>query len=332
MPAARGAIPAAAAMIALGLAGPAAAQAPTAVQVIEAFEGVVGPIRTHRPSHAKGTCAAGSFTATPEGTRLSVSPVFGGQAVPAIIRFGVGGSTPTASDTARSTRGLSIRFQPPGAAPWDMANISAPIFGAPTPEAFVENLRVRRPDPATGRPDQARIDAFVAANPKVALQGRWLAATLPPASFASTPYWGVNTFRFRGADGEVRPARWVFEPAAGVARLTEEQMRSLPTDFLAEELRGRVARAPVAFDMVLQFPGPGDDLNDPTMAWPDDRPRTTVGRLLVTEVAAGPGGACDRISYLALANAPGVEFSDDPILRARPAPYAVSLSKRSQQP
>lgn len=323
------AAPVAALLLGLGGAVPALAQAPTPTQVIEAFEGVLGPIRTHRPSHPKGTCAAGSFEGTAEGARLSVSPVFNGQRVPTIIRFGVGGG-PTAADTARSTRSLSIRFQPQGGAPWDMANISVPIFGAPTPEALVEGLRVRRPDPATGRPNQAAIDAFVAANPKTTLQGRWLAANPPPASWATTPYWGVNTFRFRGADGEVRPARWVFEPAAGTQRLSDDQMRSLPADYLVDDLRSRVAQAPVAFDMVLIFPQPGDDLNDPTTAWPDDRQRVTVGRLTVTEVASGPGGACDRISFLALANAPGVEFSDDPTLRARPAPYAVSLSKRTQ--
>jgi catalase len=329
MPASPRAAPIAALLLSLGVAAPAIAQTPTPTQVIEAFEGVLGPIRTHRPSHPKGTCAAGFFEGTAEGARMSVSPTFNGQRVPTIIRFGVGGS-PTAADTSRSTRSLSIRFQVSNGTSWDMANISVPIFGAPTPEALVEGLRVRKPDPSTGRPNQAAIDAFIAANPKTTLQGRWLAANAPPASWATTPYWGVNTFRFRGADGEVRPARWVFEPAAGTQRLSDEQMRSLPADFLAEELRGRIAQAPAAFDMMLIFPQAGDDLNDPTIAWPDDRPRVTVGRLTVTEVAPGSGGACDRISFLALANPPGVEFSDDPTLRARPAPYAVSLSKRTR--
>lgn len=329
MPASLRAVPIAALLLGLGLAPPAVAQAPTPTQVIEAFEGVQGPIRTHRPSHPKGTCATGFFEGAAEGARLSVAPTFGGQRVPTIIRFGIGGG-PTAADTGRSTRSLSIRFQVPNGTPWDMANISVPIFGAPTPEALVEGLRVRRPDPATGRPNQEAINAFVAANPKTTLQGRWLAANAPPASWATTPYWGVNTFRFRGADGEVRPARWVFEPVAGTQRLSEEQARSLPADFLAEELRGRVAQGPAAFDMMLILPQPGDDLNDPTTAWPDDRQRVTVGRLTVTEVAPGPGGACDRISFLALANTPGVEFSDDPTLRARPAPYALSLVKRTR--
>ncbi len=82
--------------------------------------------------------------------------------------------------------------------------------------------------------------------------------------------------------------------------------------------------------MVLQFPGVGDDVTNPTVAWPDDRPRAAVGRLTVTGVAPGPGGACDPISFMTLDMPPGVEMSDDPTLQARAAAYAVSLSRRLQ--
>jgi len=321
----------AAALAATLAGGPVrAADPPAPDAVVDAFEAALGPITTFRPSHGKGTCAAGHFTPTADGTRLSIAPVFAGERVPVIIRFGVGGAGPRASDIARSTRGLAIRFETAQGDIWDMANISAPIFGAPTPQALVDGLRARAPDPATRQPDAARVAAFVAANPATTLQGRYLAATLPPASFATTPYWGVNAFRFRGADGQVRHARWVFEPRAGTLRLTEEQLRTTPTDFLADELRRRVGSGPVEFDMVLQFPGASDDVNNPTVAWPDDRPRTTVGRLVVTEVAPGPGGACDPISYMNLDQAPGIEMSDDPTLQARAAAYAVSLSRRTK--
>ncbi|UPY38620.1 catalase family peroxidase [Sediminicoccus sp. KRV36] len=311
------------------LGGMPAQAEPTPEEIINGFEGVLGPVRTHRPSHPKGLCAAGHFTATAEGTRLSVAPVFNGQRVTTIIRFGVAGANPQADDRARSTRGLGIRFETAAGDVWDMANISAPIFGAPTPQSFLENLRVRAPDPAAGRPNAERIAAFVAANPAVTLQGAWLAATLPPASWATTPYFGVNTFRFRGQDGQVRHARWVFEPRAGVARLTAEQMQSLPRDFLADEIRQRIAQGPVEFDMVLQFPAAGDDLTNPTIAWPEDRPRAVVGRLTVTSAAAGPGGPCDPISFMTLDQEPGISLSDDPTLQARAAAYAVSLSRRT---
>ena len=322
---------------AAALAGLLAAAAPAAAQpapdaIVDAFEAVLGPVRSYRPSHPKGLCAAGHFMATPEGTRLSVAPVFSGQRNSAIIRFGVAGANPNASDSARGTRGLSIRFESPAGDLFEMANISAPVFGADKPETLVAGLLARANDPATGRPNPERAAAYaayVAANPTVGNQGRFLAANNPPASFASTPYWGVNTFLFRGQDGQQRPARWVFEPRAGVARLTAEQMQSMGPNFLADELRRRVAAGPVEFDMVLQFPGQGDDLLNATVAWPEDRPRTVVGRLTVTSVEAGAGGPCDPISFMILDQAPGIEMSDDPVLQARAAAYAVSLTRRT---
>jgi catalase len=315
----------------IGAAAPATAQ-PDAETIVNAFEAVLGPIRTYRPSHPKGVCAAGHFTATPDGTRLSVAPVFSGQRNTTIIRFGVAGANPNASDSARGTRGLSIRFESPAGDLFEMANISAPVFGADTPQTLVNGLLSRANDPATGRPNPERAAAYaayVAANPTVGNQGRYLAANNPPASFATTPYWGVNTFFFRGQDGQRRAARWVFEPRAGTARLTAEQMQSIGANFLADELRRRVAAGPVEFDMVLQFPGPGDDLLNATVAWPDDRPRMVVGRLTVTSVEAGAGGPCDPISFMILDQAPGIEMSDDPVLQARAAAYAVSLTRRT---
>jgi catalase len=98
---------------------------------------------------------------------------------------------------------------------------------------------------------------------------------------ATPPSWRVNTVRFQGQDGQVRPARWVFEPRAGALRLIDDRMRSLPGDFLADALRWRVAAGPAQFDMVLRFPAAADDLDNPTVAWPDDRPRAVVGRLQV---------------------------------------------------
>lgn len=327
----RRSIPAALGAFALAalLGAPPAGAQPSPEEIVNAFEGVLGPVRTHRPSHPKGICASGHFMATPEGTRLSVAPVFSGQRVTTTIRFGVAGANPQADDRARSTRGLGIRFETAAGDVWDTASISAPIFGAPTPEIFVANLQVRAPDPATGRPNAERIAAFVAANPSVGFQGRWLAATLPPASWGTTPYWGVNAFRFQGQDGQVRHARWVFEPRAGVARLTEAQMQSLPRDFLADEIRQRLTQGPVEFDMVLQFAAPGDDLVNPTVAWPEDRPRAVVGRLTVTAIAAAAGGPCDPMSFLTLDQEPGISFSDDPTLHVRAGSYAVSLSRRT---
>ena len=46
---------------------------PSPDAIVDAFEAVLGPVRTHRPSHPKGVCAAGHFVATAEGIAISLS-------------------------------------------------------------------------------------------------------------------------------------------------------------------------------------------------------------------------------------------------------------------
>ncbi len=153
-------------LAAVALAGLMATAAPATAEpdpetIVNAFEAALGPIRTHRPSHPKGVCAAGHFTATSDGTRLSVAPVFSGQRNSAIIRFGVAGANPNASDSARGTRGLSIRFESPAGDLFEMANISAPVFGADSAQTLVNGLlsapttlRPGGPTPRAWRPSR----------------------------------------------------------------------------------------------------------------------------------------------------------------------------------
>ena len=49
-------------------------------------------------------------------------------------------------------------------------------------------------------------------------------------------------------------------------------------NYLAEEMRQRVARAPVRFNVRVQIPEPGDTIDDPSMAWPDQRKTIGIGR------------------------------------------------------
>ena len=105
-------------------------------------------------------------------------------------------------------------------------------------------------------------------------------------------------------------------------------MKSLPDDFLADELRRRVGVAPVSFAFQFQLAGVGDPITDPTRAWPEDRPVITAGRLVIDKVEPSAGGACDRITFNPLVLPEGIRPSADPVLLARPAPYALSLGRR----
>lgn len=306
----------------------AAAQVSAPEAQVNALEGLFGKQAGFRRSQAKGVCAMGHFVGNTVGRSLSSASVFNGDRVPVVARFSVGGGNPKASDKSRSVRGLALQFTAANGDIWQTANISAPMYFVSRPEQFAPFLQVRTADPATGKPDPARLKAFNDANPETTLQGAWLAKAPVPASYGAASYWSTNAFELVNARGEKRFVRWQFVPVDGTQGLSDEQLKSLPDDFLADELRRRVAAGAVAFDFKLQLAEAGDPIHDPTQVWPDQRVVVPAGRLVIDKVEPGPGGACDGITFNPLVLPKGIQPSNDPVLLARPASYGVSLGRR----
>lgn len=317
----------AATSILAALAPQARAQAPDPGALVDALEGVFGKQAGFRRSGAKGVCATGFFVGTPEGRALTGSSLFSGQEVPAVVRFSVGGGSPKATDKGRTVRGLAVRVTN-GQETWETANISAPVFFVNRPEHFVKFLEARRPDPATGRADPAKVKAFNDSHLDAKPQIEYLAKAPVPASYATVNYWGTNAFVFTPPGGRKVHGKWMFEAARGTVGLTDEELKSLPDSFLDEELRRRVAASGVAFNFKVQLAEPGDKVDDATVPLPDGRKNLTVGRLVVDRVEAGAAGACDKITFNPLVLPRGVGPSEDPVLLARPGSYAVSLGRR----
>lgn len=295
---------------------------------VNALEGLAGKQVGFRRSQAKGVCASGYFEGNAEGRALSSAAVFKGDRVPVVARFSVGGTNPKASDKSRSVRGLALQFNLADGGQCMTANISAPMYFVSRPEQFVPFLQVRSPDPATGKPDPEKIKAFSEANPDTTVQGAYLAKAPIPASFGSVNYWSTNAFEFVNAQGQGRFVRWQFAPESGTLGLTDDELKTMPDDFLADELRKRVAAKPVAYNFNVQLADKEDQLTDPTKPWPDSRKVVAAGKLVIDSVEPALGGACDRITFNPLVLPQGMKASADPVLLARPAPYAISFGRR----
>jgi catalase len=297
-------------------------------RMVDTFEKVGGKFEGFRRSGAKGVCAVGEFVGSAEGRALSVSSAFSGQPVPVIVRFSVGGGNPKAPDNAKSQRNLALQFNLPGGEVWQQGNISAPVFGAATPEQFLGRLESLAPDPDTKKPNPDRIKAFADANPEVLLQGKYFAGQPVPASFGKVNYWGVHGFAFVDASGKKQSGKWIFEPVGGTQGLSDEEAKAKGTDFLFDDLRQRVTTGGVAFDFNLQLAQPGDRIDSAVTPLPEDRKKVSLGRLTIKSVSPDASGPCLTITYNPMALPKGVEPSADPMLAARAAPYAVSLGRR----
>jgi catalase len=297
-------------------------------KMVDTFERGGGKFEGFRRSGAKGVCATGEFVGSAEGRALSTSSAFSGRPVPVIVRFSIGGGNPKAPDNARSQRNLALQFNLPDGDVWQMGNISAPVFGASSPEQMLARLEAALPDPETKRPNADKIKAFADANPETLLQGKHFASQPVPASYAKVNYWGVHAFAFVNAGGTKQFGKWIFEPVGGTQALTDDEAKAKGTDFLIDDLRQRVAAGGVAFDFNLQLAQPGDKLDSATTPLPDDRKKVTLGRLTVKAVSPDATGPCVPITYNPMVLPKGVEPSADPMLAGRAAPYAVSLGRR----
>lgn len=300
----------------------------SAPQVVEAIEGVFGVTPGERRNHTKGVCAVGTFVGDPEAARYSRAALFSGRPVPVIARFSLAGGNPKAPDTAKSARGMALQFKLPKGRLHQMAMLNTPVFGAAQPQTFFDLMQAMRPDPATGKPDPEKMRIFRETHPDNAAQSQYLAAHNPPASYATSAYWGIHTFKFIDRRNRPTLVRWRFVPQDGERRLSDEELKTAGADFLERTLIERTQRGPVRWDMRVTVGAAGDPETDPTQAWPEGRKEFKAGTLSLTAAAPQKGAECEPINFDPLVMAEGIAPTDDPVLRFRSPAYAVSFGKR----
>src|SRR5215468_5974502 len=140
----------------------------TPARFTNAFEEVNGVYCGFRRNHAKGVGVSGFFESNGNGVRLSKAAVFQPGRVPVLGVFSLGGGNPFAPDTVSAPRGLGLQFALPDGELWRTAMLHLPVFPFRTPEDFYEQLFAFSPDPSTGQPDPAKVQAFLAHHPESA--------------------------------------------------------------------------------------------------------------------------------------------------------------------
>lgn len=306
---------------------PARMTAPRLVDTIENGKPFVG----FRRAHARGVCVAGYFEPTAEGATLSAARVFTQPRTPALGRLSVGGGDPNGPEAMARVRSLALQLDTDDGQQWRLAMNSFPFFAVSTPQAFAEQILASRPDPATGKPDPAKQQAFVARHPEVANFMAWAQSAPWSDSFANTAYQGIHAFRFTNAAGEARFVRWSFVPQAPFRALAPEQRQAAEASYLADELATRLARGPVRWTLAVTLAEDGDPIEDPSQPWPEARPRVDAGTFVLERAYPEAEGNCRDINFDPTLLPTGIAASGDPVLAARAAAYAVSFNRRQRE-
>ena len=288
------------------------------------------PYPGFRRAHAKGICVVGHFEGTPAGATLSRASVFGATDTPVLGRLSIGGGSPYGLDAQARVRSMALVLKAGDGGEWRMAMNSFPFFGAATIDTFLEQTRASAPDPATGKPDPARMAAFAARHPEAQRFAAWAKSAPWSDSFANTQYNGIHAYRFTGARGD-RMVRWSMRPQAPFVEMSPAQREAAEGDYLQDELRERLARGPLRWDMVATIAADGDDATDPSTSWPEDREQVVVGTVVLTDAQDQANGPCRDLNFDPTVVPSGVALSDDPILAARAAVYAQSFDRRERE-
>ena len=300
----------------------------TPARFTDGFEEVDGLHPGFRRNHAKGVGVSGFFESNGNGVRLSKAVVFQPGRVPVLGRFSLGGGQPYAADVPVAVRGLGLQFSLPDGELWRTAMINLPVFPFRTPEAFYEQLIASKPDPQTGKPDPAKVQAFLERHPETVEAMKVIKGQPVSSGFDNSTFHSLNAFRFLNAAGDSIPVRWVLTP---MQRFEAASTTAAPQDknYLFDALIAKIHRQPLQWRLFVIIGQPGDLTNDASIAWPADREQVDVGTLTLDQVESDDVSPARDINFDPLVLPAGIAASDDPLLSARSAVYSRSFTRRA---
>ena len=307
-----------------------AASPDVVTQLVETMRALAGPHPGFRPVHAKGIVCSGTFRASAGARAVSRAPHLQGQAVPTVLRFSNSNGDPNIHDGIPSARAIAVKFELPDGKKVDILGLHIEGFLVRTPAEFLAFLSAQLPDPASGKPAADGVPRFLQSHPATGAFIERLTKKPIPASYGQACYYSEHAFKFTAADGSSRFGRYRWVPEAGEAYLAPDDAGKRSTNFLREELEGRLKKGPVSFRLVLQLADEGDPTDDATALWPADRPLVELGRLEVTQISPTSADDERRLVFDPTNITDGIGLSGDPILLARSAAYSVSYNHRSK--
>ena len=151
-----------------------------------------------------------------------------------------------------------------------------------------------------------------------------------PQALRTSSINGVDAFVFTDKAGHKQAFRYIIAPER-VVHLTSAEAATKSADYLVDDLPKRLAAGPVTFHIKAQLAAAGDPTSDATKPWPDDRKVVDLGVLTVEKVVADSAAAQKTLLFMPGNVTDGIEPSDDPLIAARDAAYAVSFGRRSAQ-
>jgi len=236
-------------------------------RMMAAFRDANGTHIGFRRNHAKGVCVTGRFESSGQAAALSKAAVFKPGRVPVIGRFALAGGMPFQTDAPATVRSMALRFLLPGGEEWRTGMNNIPVFPMNSARGFYEQLLASSPDPATGKPDPAKMKAFRAAHRETVRALQLITKRQVTSGFANSTFNSLNAFRFVDAAGAAVPVRWSTVPVQPLAADSAEPSAAGDKNYLFDDLIAQIAQHPQQWRLMVTIGQAGDPTNDATLPW-----------------------------------------------------------------
>jgi catalase len=220
---------------------------------------------------------------------------------------------------------MAIKFHLPNGGESDIVVNALKFFFAPTAEDF-RDLQLAAAASPPNAPKPTKLDTFLAAHPSVS---KAIASLGIPDSFADEQYYGVDAFIFGDKAKHTQAFRYIVAPEH-IVHLSKDEASQRPPNYLIEDLPQRLKTAPVIFHLKAQLAEPDDPTRDPSQPWPDNRRVVDLGLLTIDKTVSDSVAVEKKLLFLPGNVTDGIEPSDDPLISARDAAYAVSAERRGK--
>ena len=287
-----------------------------------------------RVVHARGVAAHGYFEAYEDASDITAACPFAakGKRTPVFLRFSTVAGSRGSADTPRDVRGFAVKFYTEEGV-WDMVGNNIPVFFIQDAIKFPDLIHAAKPEPDTEVPQaQTAHDTFwdfVSLSPESSHMLMWIMSdrTLP-RSLSTMEGFGVHTFRFINAKGEVKFVKFHFLPHKGIHSLVWDESQKIggkDPDFHRKDLYESIENGDFpTWDLAVQVFDEATaksfdfDVLDPTKIIPVETvPLRRLGRLVLNRNPTNYFAETEQVAFHPGHVIPGIDFTNDPLLQGR---------------
>ena len=309
-----------------GDTGPTLLEDTTLIEKLARFDRERTP---ERVVHARGTGAAGVFTATGDISDLTKASLFvPGKKTPAFVRFSTVIHPSGSPEGMRDPRGFATKFYT-DQGNWDLVGNNLPIFFIRDAIQFPDMIHSLKPSPVTNKQDPNRFFDFFSATPEATNMLTHVYSNLgTPASYRTMDGNGVHAFKMVNAQGQATFVKFRWISRQGVRNLNGAQVATASANYLTDDLYTEIAKGNYpSWDLMVQVMPASEFAKlsynpfDDTKEWLGV-PFRKIGEMTLNKVPDNFFEYTEQSAFAPSNMVPGIEASPDRMLQGRLFSYA----------